>query len=127
MVNLFESANLFFVLVAVLGLYMNFHWRKRVFDDDTREVIAAWNWIYLAMGARAAWFWIIWETVDDDAILRKTSSFFVDHRDWVIVLTSLAFGYGVLKFIRLIEEKSVKWMISIFGGLIVLTGLLGLN
>lgn len=78
------------------------------------------------MGIRAAWFWIIWERVHPDHIFLPTQDWMIEHRIWVIVITAGMFGYGVLKFVKIIEEKTVQWLAATFGGLAVISGLLGL-
>lgn len=127
--GLFQSTNLFFALIGVLGIYMNIQWKRRqrikdvFFSLDTIETIKAWNWVYTGIGIRGAWFYLLWITGGLETDRKFAASFFFEYRIFAIIVSTFCVGWGVAKFISVIEEKGVKWTVGIVGALIIASGI----
>lgn len=101
-----ETANFLIVMFSIFGVYSAITWRRGgKINNNNREAIEAWIWIFASVGISAGWF----------AISRDTAppavNFNPDMYEWrwlVKTLVALAFGWGMLKFIGLIEGYSAR-------------------
>lgn len=121
--TLFQSTNLFYALIGILGLVLNYKREKSGYTEETIATLRAWDWIYGGFAIRGAWFFLLWAAGGLEGERTFAQSFFYDYRIFALLVSSGMVGWGVLSFVRIIEERSEKWTVGVLGALIVASGI----
>jgi hypothetical protein len=108
-----ESSNFLFMVIGAFAVWRVVCWKlKNQLSEHNESIIWAWVWCFSAASANHAWFALSRHTAPEGVIWNPAM---YEWRWLVVCLTSLAFSWGVLSFIRLIDDHGYKRQAAIFG------------
>ena len=117
-----ESSNFMWALASLLGAFYTYKWRKGgALSPENSEIVHAWTWIFSAAGLNHGWFAMSRHLGGGDT----WNDYMFEWRWLLVLVTSVMFCYGMVKFIKLIENFSVSRKISWIGVIAIASYTLG--
>jgi hypothetical protein len=107
-----ESSNWLWLITAGFATWRVCAWRAgNHLSDDNHSVVNAWIWIFGAGAVNKGWFALSRHLSPEDSYWHQGM---FEWRWLVVLLTALAFSWGMLKFIQLIDGFSMTKQIGLF-------------
>ena len=100
-----EIGNTMFLLASAIGVFYAIKWRNKDLSQDSKRIVSAWVCVLIAVGIRIGW----WAMALHWAPVGETyNHWFVDWKWSMTIPTAMLFAYGIVEFIRTIEEFPIK-------------------
>ena len=110
--KLIESSNFLWLIIAGFATWRVACWKlNNHLSEHNREIVTAWVWIFLAAAVNHGWFAFSRHLSPEG---ERWHPAMFEWRWLLILLTSLAFSWGMLAFIRLIDGHGYKKQSLIF-------------
>lgn len=124
--ELTSLGNILFAITSLVGILFFHHWLKtKTLTDNTRTVVRAWIQKDIAVAIRIGW-WILALLLAEKG--ETYNAFFVEHKHWVTVPTSLLYVYAQVQFIDHIidiprwKRYGLMWLVIGAAGVITWVG-----
>ena len=107
-----ESSNFLWIIIAAFATWRVCVWRAaNHLSDDNHAIVNAWVFIFSAAAVNHGWFAISRHLSAEG---ERWNATMLDYRWAVVLATSLAFSWGMLQFIKLIDGYSMRRQLLLF-------------
>jgi hypothetical protein len=121
-----ETGNFLMMFVAAFGVFSIVKWKTGAkYSELNEEIIEAWIWVFIAVALNRGYFAMARHLSPEESI-NGLHPILWEWRGLAIIATSLAFSWGMMKFISLIEGYSILRKSLYFAGFFGFAFMLGL-